>query len=98
MDKNRIKEFLDKSKESRKQIIDFDCKEYKISHTLGDKLNYRIDIKKSLTPKVDSAGIDRDCYSRFEDGLEEAHKVARYAIETYFRPSFRRGFSLKLSI
>ena len=79
-----MKENLKKALEARKPIIDFNSKEYKISHTLGDKLNYRIDIKSALKLKTTNFGMDRDCYSRFEDGLEEAHKVANEIINKYF--------------
>ena len=65
--------------EARKPELLFDSKQYKIEKI---PLNYRITI--NLVRKIERAGIDRECYSPLQFGLEYAHDTAKDMIERHF--------------
>jgi len=71
----------EKATEARRPQIVFDGPHYTISKIPP---NYRIVIKKKLKKKFPKKGIDRDCYSDLDRGIEEAHEVARKCIEDHF--------------
>ncbi len=75
------KENLQKAREAKKPKIVFDCLEYTISKI---PLNYRIDIKSYCSPKHPERGIDRDCYSDPDKGLDYAKQMAEETIDDYF--------------
>ena len=78
MNKTERMQNLKKAIEARKPKIVFENKYYRISEIT---LNYKIDIKRACKKNL---GGDRDCYSNIENGLSQAHEVARYIIDKYF--------------
>ena len=73
---------MKKAREAKKPKVLFVSNEYTISKI---PLNFKIDINPALVRKNHVAGIDRDCYSDPSLGLENAHRVANYVIDTYFK-------------
>ena len=72
---------MKKAREARKPELVFDGPNYTITKI---SLNYRIFIKYELKKKIPNNGIDRDCYSDLDDGIERAHEVAKEYIEDHF--------------
>lgn len=72
---------MEKAREARRPKLLFDGPHYTITKI---PLNYRIFVKYGLKKKIPNNGIDRDCYSDLDDGIEKAHEVAREHIENHF--------------
>ena len=81
MSKDSVKKSTKKAVEARRPELVFDGPNYTITRI---PLNYRIFIKYELKKKIPNNGIDRDCYSDLDRGIEDAHKVARSCIQDHF--------------
>lgn len=77
---------MKKAWEVRRPELIFDGPHYTIEKI---PLNYRIFIKWHVKKKNPNAGIDRDCYSSLDFGIEEAHRTAQDCLQTYFAISIR---------
>ncbi len=71
----------------------FECKDYIIEKI---KLNYRIIIK--CAKRNQQQGIERNWYSSDEFGIDEAHKMADYAIAEFFRKGVKPVNSFNLLV
>ena len=76
-----MKQSTQKAVEARRPQLVFDGPYYTIAKI---PLNYRVIIKYELKKKIPNNGIDRDCYSDSDRGVEEAHEVARKYIHDHF--------------
>ena len=74
------KEILEIAREKQKPKLLFECADYIIEKI---PLNYRITIKCAKRNK--NQGIERDWFSVDDFGIESAHKVAKDAIEEFFK-------------
>ena len=76
----QTKQKIIEANKKNKPVLLFKCKNYTIEKI---NLNYRVIIK--CDKKNQRQGIERDWYSNEDDGIEEAHRVAKNAIQEFFK-------------
>ena len=79
--KKNLDEIRELAIKARQPEVLYECFDYiieKIPH------NYRATIKCAINPKEQWRGIDRDCYTHPEHGLDYAKEIVEHQVKRWF--------------